>query len=81
MFVGSDLYCAILLNLRPRTADTFFTDFAYVLVTCSIRFTFSIASLRQLYHNEFTVTFILIIELHDSVGGGSGAGEKVENYS
>ena len=66
-------------NLLPCAADTLFADFTDVLVACFIGFACFIALLRELHHNEFAVSAILGVELHDSVGSGSGTREEVHN--
>lgn len=33
----------------------------------------------KLHHDEFAVSAVLSVELHDSVGGGSGTGEEIKN--
>ena len=64
-----------------RAADALFADFADVFVARLVRFGFFIAGFGQLHHNEFAVTAVLGVQLHDSVGGGGRAGEEVEDNS
>ena len=67
------------LDLFTGTANALLADFADVLVACFVGFACFIALFGDLHHDEFAVSAVLGIELHDSVGGGSGAGEKVKN--
>ena len=67
------------LDFIARAADALFADFADVFVARLVRFGFFIAGFGQLHHNEFAVTAVLGVQLHDSVGGGGRAGEEVED--
>ena len=67
------------LDLIPGAANALLADFTDGLVTCFIGFACFIAFFGKLYHNEFTVSAILSVELHDGMGGGGGAREEIED--
>ena len=63
-----------------RPADALFADFANVFVTSFECFGLLVARFRKLYHDELSVSAVLGIELHDSMGGGGRAGKEIEDY-
>ena len=64
---------AFRLDLIPTTADALLANFADVLVACFVGFACFIALFRELHHDEFAVSAVLGVELHDGMGGGGRA--------
>ena len=66
-----------LLNLLTGTADALLTNLANVFVASLVSLTVLVSLFRKLNQNEFTMTTVLGIQLHDSMGSGGGAGEEI----
>ena len=62
-----------------RTADTLLADFADVLVACLVGFALFVRLFGQLHHNKFTVSPVLGVQFHYSMGGSGRTGEKIKN--
>lgn len=59
-------------------ADALFANFTDIFIPHLVSLGFFVTGFRQLYHDKFPVSAVLGVYLHDGVGGGSGAGEKVK---
>lgn len=70
---------AFRLDLIPSAADALLAYFADVFVARLVGFACFVTWLGKLYHDEFAMSAVLGVELHDSVSGGSGTREKVED--
>ena len=58
------------LDLITGTANALFADFADVLVTCFVGFACFVTLFGELHHDEFAVSAVFGVKLHDGVGGG-----------
>src|SRR5690625_3329063 len=63
----------------PGPTDALLADFRDVWITGLERIALLITGLGKLNHDMSAIASILSIELHQGVGGGSGAGEEVED--
>ena len=72
--------CQLLFqNFFSCSSDSLFSDFADGLVARFVGFACFIALFGKLYHDEFAVSAVFGIDLHNCVSGGGGAGEEVED--
>ncbi|MEF2800086.1 MAG: hypothetical protein U0N50_08540 [Christensenellales bacterium] len=65
--------------LFSRTTNALFADLADIFVACFVGFACFIALFWKLHHDEFAVSAVLSVELHNGVGGGGRAREEVED--
>ena len=70
---------AFRLDLIPSAADALLADSADGFVACFVGFACFIALFGKLHHDEFAVSAVLGVELHDGMGSGGGAREEVED--
>ena len=60
-------------------ADALFANLADIFVSRVVCFAFFTAYLGQLYHDKAAAAAVFCVELHDGMGGGGTAAEKVED--
>ena len=72
--------CQLLFqNFFSCSSDSLFSDFADIFVARFVGFALFVTGFGKLHHDEFAVSTILGVELHDGMGGGSGTREEVED--
>jgi hypothetical protein len=68
-----------LLDAFSSATDAFLANLAYVGIASLTCLALFVSYFGELYHDEFTLTTVFSVELHNSMCGSSTATEKIEN--